>query len=55
MSCEILRDIEACKAFEKSIREMAKQTIAHFGSGEVTVSKRCPSSDRRADYGTAGR
>jgi predicted RNA methylase len=55
MSCEILRDIEACKAFENSIREMAEQTIAQFGSGEVTVIKRCPSSDRRADYGTAGR
>jgi hypothetical protein len=55
MSCEILRKIEASEAFEKWIRETAEQTVAQFGSGEVTVIKRCPSSDRRADYGTAGR
>jgi hypothetical protein len=55
MSCEILRDIEARKAFEKSIREMAEQTIAQFGSGEVSVIERCLGSDQRADYGTAGR
>jgi hypothetical protein len=55
MATTTVRDIEARKAFEKSIREMAEQTIAQFGSGEVSVIERCLGSDQRADYGTAGR